>query len=616
MAISLMIVFPLCSFLLLLLAGQRLHYRLISLIGILGIMLSAAVAINLAFTRDLSFVVSREILWQYLPSTLLGSGLNFALYLDTLALVMVLVVTIISTLIAIYSSEYMRGEAGLARFFASMNLFVAFMLLIILADSLWLLFIGWEGVGLCSYLLISFYFQKPAALDAAMKAFLTTRLGDVFLLFGIFLCFAFFDTLNISTILTGMATIDPQASPLITIMLLCFLCGAVGKSAQLPLQTWLADAMWGPTPASALIHAATMVTAGVYLLVRMGPMLLVSQTAQLIVMIVGLSTMLVGAFAACAQSDMKRVLAYSTMSQIGFMFLAVGATAFSAAIFHLMTHAFFKALLFLTAGVIGHAVHSYDLFSMGGLRKSLPSIFIIFSIGAVSLMGLPVISSGFFSKEWILSSALSVPVIGNLMFAGALLATLMTGFYTMRMLALAFFGPGKKIAPHAYAVATMVPLIILAIATIGAGWLQTPQVFGDIRWFATFLSSSTTSLKLADHSHWLWLWPTLAALSGAMLAMFIVSRSSTYQESKAFIVRFIKNGVGFDDLYSVVIIRPYRVLCHGLRSDLIRSFVDLFQHALREIFVEVARLHTGRLNHYISFIIITTLALASMMVLQ
>src|SRR5689334_4138613 len=334
---------------------------------------------------------------------------------------MVLVVCWVGFLIHLYSTEFMREEEGYSRFFAYMNLFVGSMLMLVLADNLLLLYLGWEGVGLCSYLLIGFWYKDPANGRAARKAFVVTRVGDAVMAVGLFLLFTNLGTLQIQPLMQQASQQWTVGSSLVVAAAALLLGGAVGKSAQLPLQTWLPDAMAGPTPVSALIHAATMVTAGVYLVARTHVLFSLAPSVQLVVAIIGAATLLLAGFSALVQQDIKRVLAYSTISQIGYMFLALGVGAWSAAIFHLMTHAFFKALLFLGAGVVILAMHEeHDMFKMGGLRRPLPVTFWTFLIGAASLSALPLITAGFYSKDLILWSAWSSPSGSTWLWAGGL----------------------------------------------------------------------------------------------------------------------------------------------------------------------------------------------------
>ena len=321
---------------------------------------------------------------------------------------MVLVITIVGFLIHVYSAEYMFEDEGYSRFFAYMNLFVSAMLILVLADNLVFLYLGWEGVGLCSYLLIGFWYSDPVNGRAARKAFIVTRIGDTALAIGLFLLFTNLGTLNIQELMLTASTKWSVGSETAILAAALLLGGALGKSAQLPLQVWLPDAMAGPTPVSALIHAATMVTAGVYLIARTHVLFELAPPVQNAVAVIGAATLLIAGFSAIVQNDIKRVLAYSTISQIGYMFLALGVGAWSAAMFHFMTHAFFKALLFLGAGVVILAQHGeHNIFKMGGLRKKLPSTFWTFLIGSASLSALPLVTAGFYSKDLILWQAWS-----------------------------------------------------------------------------------------------------------------------------------------------------------------------------------------------------------------
>lgn len=602
--------FPVLSFLLLLLFSKSLSSMIIKFIGVGGIVLSCLATVCLWLTVSTPL---RILFWEFLPAGIaFDAPIEIGLMIDSLSLTMALVVSFVSSLIAIYSAEYMSHEEGFGRFFAGINLFVAFMLILVLADSLWLLFIGWEGVGLASYLLIGFFYREPKAVSAAMKAFITTRVGDVFLLFAIFFAVVVFGTINIEGMKILAQSIEPNS--FITIICLCLLLAASGKSAQLPLQTWLADAMWGPTPVSALIHAATMVTAGVYLLVRMSFLVVLSPVAQMSIMLVGLATLIMAGFAALVQTDMKRVLAYSTMSQIGYMFLAVGALAFQAAIFHLVTHAFFKALLFLSAGIIGHALHSYDLDKMGGLRKAMPAVFGFFLIGSFSLMGLPFLGAGFFSKEWILNDVASVSDFGSNLFYGAAFGTFLTALYTVRMLVLAFYGKLKKpIYDHAGPL-MYGSVLVLAFFSLLIGWLQTPHFVAQIHLMSDFLSSSVPGHE-SEEGGFLWLLPTCLALLGALFAILRKNQWRN-QDGRGALRQFIKNGWGFAWLYQTLLLIPYQKLAHVLGPDYIQSSYEQVVLAIKGFFYQVSSMHTGKLSHYLSFMMVALVALSSIMVLS
>ena len=386
---------PLAGFLLLAFSRGRLGENAAAIIGAGSVGVSALVT---ALAAAQFSVPVTQVLWTWMH---IGDfAPRFALYLDGLSLTMLGVVTGVGFLIHVFASWYMRGEEGYSRYFAYLNLFVMFMLVLVLGASFPMMFLGWEGVGICSYLLIGFYYRTVANGNAAIKAFLVTRVGDVFMAIGLFILLSQLGTLDIQELLARAPERFASGDPLIVAATLMLLGGAVGKSAQLPLQTWLADAMAGPTPVSALIHAATMVTAGVYLIARTHGLFELAPHVLELVGAVGAVTLLIAGLCALVQTDIKRVLAYSTMSQIGYMFLALGAGAYSAAIFHLMTHAFFKALLFLAAGaVIVACHHEQNIFRMGGLRKRLPLEYASFLVGGGALCALPFVTAGFFSKD-------------------------------------------------------------------------------------------------------------------------------------------------------------------------------------------------------------------------
>ncbi len=403
-----------------------------------------------------------------------------ALVVDRLSSVMCLVVTGVGLLIHVYSLGYMKGDPGFARFFAYLNLFVFAMLLLVLSSNLLGLFVGWEGVGLCSYLLIGFWYEKGWPAEAGQKAFVANRIGDAFFLLGTFLLLWTFGTLDLSEIGAGVER-ELSAHPLrlATAALLLF-GGACGKSAQGPLFTWLPDAMAGPTPVSALIHAATMVTAGVYLVLRLNPLFASSPTVLFVIGTVGTLTALIGASTALLQRDIKKVLAYSTISQLGYMFLGLSAGAWAAALFHLVTHAFFKGLLFLGSGSVIHALHGeQDLYRMGGLRKHLPHTFVTFVAGAAALSGLP-LTSGFFSKDEILSRAFASGGAWWCLWIVGVATAALTAFYTARMVALCFFGEErfdrKRVHPHESPAVMTVPLALLAFLALFGGVLNLPAV--------------------------------------------------------------------------------------------------------------------------------------------
>jgi NADH-quinone oxidoreductase subunit L len=409
-----------------------------------------------------------------------------AMVLDPLSSTMTLVVTGVGFLIHVYSIGYMKAEAGFAKFFAYMNLFAFAMLVLVLASSLLGLFVGWEGVGLCSFLLIGFWYEKGWPAEAAQKAFVVNRIGDAFFLVGTFLLVRLFGTLEIGAISAGVGELlhDPERAGQLAIAALLLFGGCCGKSAQFPLFTWLPDAMAGPTPVSALIHAATMVTAGIYLIVRLNPLFAASGAVLLVIALVGAATALIGATTALAQRDIKKVLAYSTVSQLGYMFLALGAGAFPSAIFHLVTHAFFKGLLFLGAGSVIHGMHDeQDMHRFGGLKRHMPVTWATFLAGAAALSGLPLFS-GFMSKDAILAAAFLAGGTYYLLWGAGVIAAGFTAYYTWRMVALTFHGRERfdpaAVHPHESPRVMSVPLIVLAVLSVVGGVFGVPAVFGPL----------------------------------------------------------------------------------------------------------------------------------------
>ena len=469
-------------------------------VGAAGLSFAAAVAAFAGLLRSAEPVLAKT-LFTWVPASLVrtsgGRAVPFALDLafryDSLAAVMTLVVTGVGLLIHIYSVGYMSHDRSYARFFAYLNLFTFAMLVLVLGANLAVMFIGWEGVGLCSYLLIGFWFAKDSAADAGKKAFITNRVGDFGFLLGAGLLLYVLGTLDIAGI-TAAVEGGMLAKGTATAAALLLFLGATGKSAQIPLYTWLPDAMEGPTPVSALIHAATMVTAGVYMVARLHALFSFSGTAMTVVALTGAFTAVYAATMGFVQTDIKRVLAYSTISQIGYMFIGLGVGAYAAGIFHLMTHAFFKSLLFLAAGSVIHALSGeQDMRRMGGLRRRIPRTYLVFLVGALAISGLPGLS-GFFSKDEILASAFAS---GNYLVWGlGLVGAAMTAFYMFRLIFLTFFGEermGPDIGHHVHESppAMLVPLQILAGLAVVGGYVGLPHVLGGGAWFGRFLETST-----------------------------------------------------------------------------------------------------------------------------
>jgi NADH-quinone oxidoreductase subunit L len=447
--------------------------------------------------REFTHLAPENIPWvkQYFTWIVAGDfRAGFDLQIDHLTVVMLLVVTGVGWLIHIYSVGYMAHEGGYYRFFSYLNLFMFFMLILVLAANYVLLFVGWEGVGLSSYLLIGFYFLRKSAADAGKKAFIVNRIGDFGFMLGMFLLFRTFGTLDFVPLFAKAAPLPADAMGhlgMFTVACLLLFMGACGKSAQLPLYVWLPDAMEGPTPVSALIHAATMVTAGVYVVARSHILFTHAPTAMFVVAIIGCATAFFAATIGLVQTDIKRVLAYSTVSQLGYMFLACGVGAFSAGIFHLMTHAFFKALLFLAAGSVIHAIGGeQDMMRMGGLGKKIRWTYLTMLTATLAITGFPPLA-GFFSKDAILLSAYQSEQGGRILYAFGLFTALLTSFYMFRLIFLTFHGKPRydehKVHVHESPSSMLVPLMILAVLSIIGGWVAAPAFFGSPDYFAKFL---------------------------------------------------------------------------------------------------------------------------------
>ncbi len=600
---------PFASAAVLALFGSRIPRRIVAWLGTSSIGLSAVVAILTA----VEFFRSRppggawiQQLWTWMSVGEFRP--EVALYFDPVALVMVLVITVVGFLIHLYSVEYMRGDEGFSRFFAYMNLFVAAMLTLVLANNLLLLYLGWEGVGLCSFLLIGFWYRDPVNVHAANKAFLVTRVGDTAFAIGLFLLANQLHTLNIQEAMQRATAQWPVGSGIAIAAAALLLGGAVGKSAQLPLQTWLPDAMAGPTPTSALIHAATMVTAGVYLIARTNALFVLAPPVQFAVALIGAGTMLLSAFSAIAQHDLKRVLAYSTMSQIGYMFLALGLGAWSAAMFHFMTHAFFKALLFLAAGVVIQAMHhEQDMFRMGGLRFELPLAFWSFIIGGSALAGLPLITAGFFSKDLILWQAWAGPNGNGLFWIAGLLGATLTSFYTYRMIFLVFYGPEKLEVAYKPGKVVVIPLAALCVLSIFGGYVDTPPDFGGVPALSNFLNSVLPPLNEVHIGPITELSTAICASAsfaiGLGFAYFIYGPLRMVRPVKPredVLLRLWYSGWAVDWLYHRLFVVPFQFLVHGTASDLldyiytgIAQLADAGAGALRQT-------QSGRVRWYVT----------------
>jgi NADH-quinone oxidoreductase subunit L len=602
---------PFAGFLVLALAGGRLPRMAVALVGCGSVGIAALLALLIGY-RFVTDPPEGHFFRQELGTWIEAGGVNapFGLYLDALSLVMMLVVTVVGFLIHLYSSEFMEQEEGYSRFFAYMNLFVGFMLMLVLADNLLLLLLGWEGVGLCSYLLIGFWYKDPANGYAARKAFVVTRVGDTAMILGVFLLFYSFGTLDIREILNlAPRSWEPGSTTALAAAAL-LLGGALGKSAQLPLQTWLPDAMAGPTPVSALIHAATMVTAGVYLIARTHVLFELAPGVMRLVAAIGAATLMLAAFSALTQRDIKRVLAYSTISQIGYMFLALGVGAWSAAMFHFMTHAFFKALLFLGAGVVIQALHhEHDMFKMGGLRKELPLTFATFVIGAASLAALPLVTAGFYSKELILTSVWASGRGSPWLWGAGVLGAFLTAVYSSRMVFLAFFGE-----PHWSAISRrpgrrmLGVLAVLAMGSLFAGLLQTPHLLGNITVFSNFVEQALPAVRFTQEALWsetlLQTVATSAVLLGVFVAYVLHVRAPRWREAVAGsalgsgLDRLWLTGWAFDWFYDKAFVQPFIRLARLNRRDFVDRIFAGIALLMRASHHGLARTQTGYLRWY------------------
>ncbi len=613
---------PLLGFLILAFARGRLSENLATAVGVGSVGVSALTTLiaGIQFMGTPPEGGSLTItLWQWMS---VGNFTpSFALYLDALSLTMLGVITGVGFFIHLFASWYMRGDEGFARFFSYMNLFVASMVFLVLGDNLLFLYFGWEGVGLASYLLIGFWYKDPANGAAARKAFVITRVGDTFMAIALFILFKEFGTLNIQE----LAVLAPAAWPVVngvgatmaTITALLLLGGAVGKSAQLPLQTWLPDAMAGPTPVSALIHAATMVTAGVYLIARTNALFELSPFALQCVGVVGATTLIMAGFIALMQTDIKKILAYSTMSQIGYMFLAEGVGAYAPAVFHLMTHAFFKALLFLSSGSVILAMHhEQNIFRMGNLRKHIPFVYWCMLIGTLALCAFP-LTSGFFSKDEILHEAYLSGHHG--LWIAGLFGAFLTGIYSFRLIFIVFFGPerwrqaehhghdahgdahgehhglGPKDEPHgATTLDHHIPLAVLLVMALIGGFIHLPLE-------AVF--------PVVDHGSdhgpaWIVYLPIPVSLAGMFVSWFLFLKRPDIPAALASggltrqLGLFWKSAFGFDWLYDRLFVKPFVWAANINKNDIVDGLLGLIPMTLRGANSLAAATQTGNLRWY------------------
>lgn len=613
--IALVPLLPLIGFLINGIGNKSIPKSLVGIIGSGMMLLSFIISLGIFFEiKDAAVSAHTFNFFEWIKVGNLS--LSFSFLVDPLSSLMLLIVTGVGFLIHVYSIGYMHHDEGFAKFFAYLNLFVFFMLLLVLGSNYAIMFIGWEGVGLCSYLLIGFWYKNQAYNDAAKKAFIMNRIGDLGFLIALFLIFKTFGSISYNEVFTSAAKFTSGDPILTTIALLLFI-GAMGKSAQLPLYTWLPDAMAGPTPVSALIHAATMVTAGIYMIARSSILYVLAPVAMDIVAIVGMVTAVWAALIALTQTDIKKVLAYSTVSQLGYMFVALGVGSFTGAVFHLMTHAFFKALLFLGAGSVIHAMSGeQDMRSMGGLKKKLPLTFITILIGTLAIAGVPPFA-GFFSKDEILAATFSHSIP---MFIVMSITSVLTAFYMFRLLFLTFYGTfrGTKEQEHHLHESPKnmtIPLIILAVFSTVSGFFGMPEIFSETHSLKEFLApafiftDSKFSLDHASHT----LEYSIIGVSIVVVALVYLFAQKRYakdvyllaeDESKmTFLQRISYRKFYIDEFYEMIITKPLNKLSSFLYKVIDKSGIDGIVNGLGSFTMNISKnlrtIQTGYTGFYI-----------------
>jgi len=613
--IWLVVLFPLLGVIINGLAGIKLPRKLIGAIGSLAI-LGSFITASLIFKDLIGQGVERAS--EVVLFTWIGCGsiqVNVGFLVDPLSLVMMLTVSGVSFIIHLYSIGYMAEDEGFRRYFTYLNLFVFFMLILVSANSFLLMFVGWEGVGLCSYLLIGFWYQRKAPADAGKKAFVVNRVGDYGFILAMLLIFVTFKTLDFTTVFAAAPQVLEHGGLAVTLMTLLLFVGACGKSAQIPLYVWLPDAMEGPTPVSALIHAATMVTAGVYMVARCAALYVMAPVSMEVVAVVGCVTAIYAASIGLMQNDIKRVLAYSTISQLGYMFLACGVGAFGAGIFHLVTHAFFKALLFLGAGSVMHGMAGeLDMRKMGALKSKMPWTYRTFLIGTLALAGIFPFA-GFFSKDEILWEALQQ---NSVLWAGGAIGAFMTAFYMFRAVFMTFHGESRvdgHVHVHESPSIMVIPLCVLAVLSLVGGWIGLPLIEGGnkIREFLSPVLATAGHAAAAEHgSHQAGLEITMMmvsmgiAIAGILLAWIMYLKNPALPEKLASrfsgLYQLIYNKYFVDEAYDAVIVEPikngslflWRIFDNRVIDGAVNGAADLVQWASRN----VRKLETGLVQEY------------------
>ncbi|MDF2431581.1 MAG: NADH-quinone oxidoreductase subunit [Mucilaginibacter sp.] len=559
--------------------------------------------------------------------------ISFSFLIDQLSSLMLLIITGVGFLIHLYSIGYMKDDAGFGKFFAYLNLFIFFMLLLVLGSNYLIMFIGWEGVGLCSYLLIGFWYTNPSYADAAKKAFVMNRIGDLGFIIAIIIMMLIFGSANFADIFHKAGLKEYSAVPYVLITMLLFV-GAVGKSAQLPLFTWLPDAMAGPTPVSALIHAATMVTAGVYMIARSNILFTLAPVTLHVISIIGLTTAVLAALIALTQTDIKKVLAYSTVSQLGYMFLGLGVGAYTGAFFHVLTHAFFKALLFLGAGSVIHAVSGeQDMRNMGGLRSRLPITFWTMLIGTLAISGIPPFA-GFFSKDEILAHAFTQ---STSMYVIGVITAMFTSFYMFRMLFLTFYGKFRGTHEqehhlHESPPTMTIPLIILAILSVVGGFIGVPESLGGHHWLEEFLSpvfkASSAIIKGVPSLQQTEITLMVISVGGAVLALiyaYVKYIKNAHipvsdAEERPALVDLSYHKFYIDELYDIVIRKPLDALSVFFYKVIDQLGIDGFVNGLGKGSIEASKglrlLQTGNVGFYIFMMVVGIISVLMYMVFK
>ncbi len=614
-SLTLILLFPLIGVLVNLIFGWKRGEKFAGWVATLAMALAFAASV-VGWLRLLAMPENgrliRAVLFEWIPVGAFEVKASFSL--DPLSVVMALVVTGVGTLIHLYSMGYMHGDRGVVRYFIYLNLFSLSMLTLVLGDNFVVMFVGWEAVGLCSYLLIGFWYERKAAAEAGKKAFIVNRVGDFCFLIALFYIYSVVGSLDFSTVFSKAPQLLGPESAAATIICLLLFAGATGKSAQIPLYVWLPDAMEGPTPVSALIHAATMVTAGVYMVARAHVLFELSATAMLVVAVVGALTLLMAATIALVQTDIKKVLAYSTVSQLGYMFLACGVGAFSAAIFHLMTHAFFKALLFLGAGSVIHALDGeQDIRRMGGLHAALPRTSNTFMIGALAIAGVFPFA-GFFSKDAILYSAMTAERGGILLWLAGAAGALMTAFYMFRLLFRVFFGVcnlslEEQQKVHESPANMTLPLQALAALSIVGGWVGIPVITGA-NVFGDFLAPAFGGPVEAHHEVVFEILMMVFSLAVAFIGIYAAYNlyvlksggGSAYAELWPGVHRLLVNKYYVDEIYDACIIQPVKrasIWCwRAFEDGLVDAAVNGAGFFVRSLGGVLRRLQTGYVKSY------------------